>query len=274
MTKIIVTLISVILFTTNVLAQQRYDGISAFAALSKRFPCKTYLRAFRGVPRPATAVLYGTFGDDFSCLNNFIRNNEGKPHLVEIHFSNESCRRSHRCYEGEFFPQWSTPKYNRELRAMRPSLQTKITRRVNAILAKIHPASTSVVVLSTGLEDNLFLNSYLNLYASIKDVWPYLVVRNPEGSHAVNFGFADGLELHGLHPDSQALLCSNDGNPLTLQAARNYVRQTANCEVRLLWSAHLQGIFSGFVRPRLRSFDVPKELTSLLKLFIRNEYAS
>ena len=121
----------------------------------------------------------------------------------------------------------------------------------------------------TGLEDQYFTKSYINLYGVLKEIWPYAIGRNPVGSSPRYIGDADFIELHGLRPHvgNQPTVCVNDGNPLNLQTVGDYVRQTANCQVRMFWSERVQGIAKSFRKPRDRRLVLNSETIALFKKF-------
>ena len=71
-------------------------GQAYYAIQNKTFPCEKALKAYEGVKNPALMFLWGTFGDDLSCVEKFLKMNK-KDKQVYIHFSNECCIRHKTC---------------------------------------------------------------------------------------------------------------------------------------------------------------------------------
>ncbi len=82
-----------------------YVGLSAFAAMNPSFPCNDWLGTLqegtRRVSKPAMAIVWGTFGSNGACVQRFLTQNRDRPHLLEIHFSNQTCLKYRRCATGE-----------------------------------------------------------------------------------------------------------------------------------------------------------------------------
>lgn len=135
----------------------RYIGLSAFAALNSSFPCDTFLASLNKSPAPAMAILLNTFGSDWSCVNKFLSENSNKPHLLEIHFSNEACRRNNRCGSEEFLSGLTVNEYNQVLSDEISSVAPKIARKILDVHSRIESniSPKTRLILSLGLEDNL-----------------------------------------------------------------------------------------------------------------------
>ena len=121
-----------------------YFGPSAFALLHPKFPCEKFLQAMDIKGVTTTAVLWGTFGNDTSCLYKLFDYWASKPEqnfMLEVHFSNESCRRMGRCKKWEFYRGRNTTQYNNMLEKMGPKTTSAVLSRLTEIYAKIYVPS-------------------------------------------------------------------------------------------------------------------------------------
>ena len=233
-------------------------GLSAFAALNKAFPCDQYLELIKESPAPVMPVLYGTFGKDWSCVLNFIEQNKERHHAIEIHFSNERCRYWGRCFEGELLPSLDTDGYNQALEHKDPIILNAIRGRMYEILLMIQavlPISPNTHwILTTGLEDSYSEKAALQIYDTIKTLWPYELRRSPVNP---NTSFPYLLELHGVQVDcATAPIVSNDGDPIeSTSGLRSYVQEHKLCEGLILWQSRAQGITDKFIKPNDRNFS-------------------
>ena len=244
---------------TEPLTFPRFVGLSAFSGLSYDFPCSEYIQAMSKVPNPIMPVVYGTFGTDFSCVSNFIQLQ--KESIVEIHFSNEACRRNNRCYEGEFAAELPVKGYNAALEENDPAILHAIRLRlidlvaVAVSLSDVNPAVTWI--LSTGLEDQFTPLAYSNLHAEIARSWPYEIIRSPLDDNALGSSLT---EHHGVQvPCNTTTIASNDGDPLNVSESAAFATNHRDCKATILWQSNLQGISGEFTRPRDRTFRITSE---------------
>lgn len=238
----------------------QYVGVSAFAAMSPQFPCDRYLAMVNQSEMPAMAVLWGTFGDDTSCIRKFIESNKHRYHLIEIHFSDETCRRNRNCFEGSFFGTQSVSEYNRRLEQGDLDLLVAIGHRITDIRNFVDPVGTefTTFVLSTGLEDNYSCRAYENLSTFLRLFWPYVQLRNPGNRAQKCFRNGDYYEVHGYKSRCRggALFKNEDGTTSSLARSRTFVGDL--CVASFVWRAKHQGRFGGrFVAPKLRRFEIP-----------------
>ena len=138
-------------------AQAQMIGQAFYAIENKTFPCEKSLQVFEGVKNPALMFLWGTFGDDLSCVEKFLKMNK-KEKKVYIHFSNECCRRNGTCKKGELMKNVGVKELNSRLEKKDKDTLEKYKKRMEEILLfidemqKENPNTTWYI--STGLEDN------------------------------------------------------------------------------------------------------------------------
>jgi hypothetical protein len=254
----------------------KFVGLAGFALQHPNFPVGRFLRVYKNVENPATAVLWSTFGTSIDGLKTFCDDVSDRPHVVEIHLSNEVGRKNGRLFQGEFLPQTSTTQYNQFLTAKDVALETQIKNRVMRIQTKANLFSNpnTRILLSIGLEHQFTVSARRTLIEWCRESWPTIeLVNNP----LLNAPIKDGnlLELHGTHPNfgsrREESISNLDGvsvntgdgetyNPyprtsISLSEAKQFLTRTKTSQVRLLWSASLQGLRDGsFKPPRQREF--------------------
>lgn len=246
------------------------------------FPCDSALAAFEpGGNITGLAVLWSTFGSDTACLTRWARRMQqlDVPHLLEIHLSNETCRRAknRKCSDAELSPTLSVAEYNRALAARSAKVIEPLRARIVEIAQVVSAFNTPTLelILSTGLEDNYSREAYAVVLETVRANWPHKVVRNPVGAlrDTAKLG-ADYLEIHGVSPEFSAnepCIANLDGVDIVFphrqsptrervswNAVKNYVRSyQPRCRVTFFWSAPWQGLFSDrFPNPSERTFKV------------------
>lgn len=263
-------------------------GVSYLAMLSKDFPCDTALQVYKGLPEANLEILWGTFGKHFKCLKRWAALPQRK--TLIIHFSNESCRRLGKCYEGEFLPHLSPREYDKLLQEPPKWLKRMIRKRAR----RIRDAMQAMVGLSasihmtTGLESDFGLRAASTLGKLLHRVTPYAIVHNPLlHSRRLPFG------LHEYH--DHRVTCGrggifvNDGtdfafshrgrpygNSLSVQDLLSTWERNerAGCEIQLAWFSGAQGRHTGrFSHPRQRSYRVSGEDVTELNQLLRRKYA-
>lgn len=238
----------------------RWIGLSGFAGLAgDRFPCNQYLEELKRSPAPIFSVLYGTFGNDWACVAEFIEQNKDRPHAVEVHFSNERCRFWGRCFEGELLSNLNTESYNHALESKDRVIIGAIQSRMYEILMMLQilgqRSEFTHWILSTGLEDSYSSKAAEQIYTTLKSLWPYELIRSPVDH------LPSGIipnELHGIQVECQpGGFASNDGNTIsTTPGLRAYVQSTSACAGVILWQPRAQGVDDEFTRPADRSFSI------------------
>jgi len=265
-----------------------YLGLALYAATNSRFPCDQALDSLQDVQKPALSILWGTFGNSQSCVSKFLSRFKDRTHLLQIHFSNETCRFNQRCSNDELFPKIGWHAYGRKLQLMDEETKAVIQARTQTILDTLIPLinDNTKLVLSIGLEDLYFGTAATNLTAAIKEIWPYEVSRNPK-FRAMNIDYIDYQELHGVQQNfaKNPVKCivNQDGidadlgagaklkNAVTKAQIRSWIKKwRASCDAVFLWRAEWQGVSEKyFVKPPRRNFRFPDNdvttIQSLLK---------
>lgn len=252
---------------THALAQER--GVALFAMMSERFPCEQGLKFFEpGADITALSILWSTFGNDPRCVTEWAAKmaKSGRKHTLQIHLSNETCRRAknRKCSEAELSSGMSVSKYNRALESLDPAAIGALELRIKEVreFADRIKTPSMELILSTGLEDNFSLAAYKVVLERVRANWPHLVVRNPvEFNRQRDQLSADIYELHGPNPpflEGQKCIANLDGVDIVFPHRRSptservswkdtvsYLeRYRERCRIAFLWSAPWQGLHS------------------------------
>lgn len=271
--------------------------VSFFAAQAfDKKQCTEALKVYENVQTPCMAILWKTFTlkQNNLCAQTFFNKFNKKPHVLEIHFSNEAGRRNRRLSSYEFLPALSTVKYNSNLERRHRGTLKSIKRNAIEIMdfISINANQNSTVILSTGLEDNFSAQAYRVLIAEIKKNISnkILTVRNPVGKHERDYTSADFIELHGVQPhikpESKSRCILNldgvtidfndrrsDKSRIKISDVPSYIKrgQDHGCIV-FLWWKEPQGIGAEFLSPRSRNFRIhPKQINLINNLIRRFE---
>lgn len=227
----------------SVVYAQEYRGVAAFAAMNPRYPCEQLLRTLDRVKRPAIAILWENFGDDPVCVQRFTDRYHDRPHLLQIHFTNEACRRKRSCFKN-FHAEAGIGDYNRLLEGMPEATRTEVIERLNKIIAFIESVRTpnTRVVLSVGLEDNLSNLAYENLVSVIRANWPFELSRNRH-TGGRSLLFADFEEKHSARgrPGRLACIANEDGNDHGKSQSKKFLKRYRACAAVFLWRGRHQG---------------------------------
>lgn len=281
MARLIFTLIALLLTACgsgagkDVENQPTYLGISAFAIMNPGFPCEAFLETARKVDAPALSFLWGTFGSNPSCIQKWVNENKDKPHLIQIHFSNEVCRKKGNCRGGEFFGELTPSEYDAFIVLGPPRFQLELRHRVNRIKALIQSVANenTLVILSMGLEDQYSYIAANILHQYLKEQWPYEISRNPLDHSDPPVALVH--ELHGVqlpnlsrpnciaNLDGVSISTGEDNYlpSITPEGFSDFIRNNCECRAVFGWNAASQGIQGGtFVAPMDRKFVWSRKL--------------
>ena len=206
------------------------------------------------------AVLWASFGYDFNCLKRFFNENANRPHLLEIHFSNEAARRrsTSKRFANELYRHDSVNDYNRRLERMDEGTQAVIRGRLAEIqdFLRHNANSNTVFVLSLGLEDNYSQRAYESLFSFIYSEWPVAMVRSTlkkKQRAATEF-----LEYHSNNgKPSNGCLANEDGNQNSLSQTKKFFKRYQKCLVTFVWRGRHQGWKKGQHVPlKNRKYDI------------------
>lgn len=268
--------------------------VSYFAAQAfNQQQCNDALKVFNNVDTPCMAILWNTFTikQNNFCTQKFLSRFADKPHILEIHFSNEAGRRNRRLARYEFGAALSTSRYNSNLERGHRGTNKLVQKNAEAIKKFIDTFGNknSIFLVSAGLEDNFTTKAYTAIFKLIRDVFEksVLIVRNPVGEHEQTYIGANYIELHGLNPvfkeaSHGRCIANLDGisirfhdgarsqNEAPLSAIPGFIetyREQA-CLVFLWWNEP-QGISATFKDPRSRKFLIEKFKVNLINNLIR-----
>lgn len=168
-----------------------YKGIAAFAAMGKNFPVRRVLNAYpKNIEMPATAILYGLFGDSWKFPRAFCKKFADRPHLIQWHL----------CFRN--------PPTLKELR--------KRTRAITQRMQKLGNENTRIVicpVLEDSCTDKKFKRIVEVVKQAAKSTYPELeIVRNPYNGGEI-VGPYDYEEHHGGNPRYRKVMRSRIYNP-------------------------------------------------------------
>lgn len=256
-----------------------FVGFSSFAAMNPNYPCSRFLQISKSSNKPAMSILLSTFGNDLSCVQRFLEQNSRASHLLQVHLTNETCRRARgRCTNDEIKPIWGTDRYNLELEKANPILKKEIQARTRFVIDKIIPLTNSktTLMVTTGLEDNFTYDAYLNVQKWIKQAgYSGYLVRNPLSDFCTRDRGAHLCELHSTISfwDRTPCIFNVDGNNLSAREQLVYLRKFRFCHALFFWEPVSQGRDFGqpFSPPKSRSFNLPTSTVNEYKRAI-NQY--
>jgi hypothetical protein len=289
--KYTIGLIAFLLVVANTASAQVCVSFFAAQAFTDK-QCNESLQVFNNVHTPCLAILWKTFTlkQNNLCTQKFLSRFKDKPHILEIHFSNEAGRRNRRLARYEFATSLSTEQYNRNLeRGHRGTLKLiqRNAKAINKFLIKYSNENTTKLV-STGLEDNFTSKAFVAVLQTIKPILQNVrFVRNPVGDYEKYYIGADYIELHGVQPEIKAssygrCLVNLDGisiqfhdgaissTEISIQDLSSFIERyrSKNCIVALWWKEP-QGIESVFKHPRSRKFLIEPYKINLINNLIR-----
>lgn len=286
---IIAALLAIVTATTAASAQTcvSYFAMQAF----NDSECNQALQVFNNVHTPCMAILWKTFTlkQNNLCAQRFLSKFKDRPHILEIHFSNEAGRRNRRLSRYEFAPSLSVNEYNSRLGRRHRGTLRSVQSNAKAIKKFIQNESNenSKILVSTGLEDNFTVKAFKTIVSELRKVLGQgiLIVRNPVGHHEKYYNGADFIELHGVHPqiESKGRCIQNldgisikfspgepDKQEILLSALPAFIErgQALSC-LTFLWWKEPQGIGAIFKHPRARKFLLEPNKINLINNLIR-----
>lgn len=243
------------------LSGQEYVGISAYSMLHPRFPCAEFRAHIRKIAHPAVAILFGTFGADTTCLKDSLDDMANRPHILEIHFSNESARRMHRPFAGELLPSYGVARLNASLKFLPSRVMKAYLKRLNAIFQMVAEVSNenTQILLSFGLEDNYNIRAFRQLEGILRPLVPETITLVRSTNVAAEMDNSILWETHrgkvrGTANNSTTIV-NPDGFVLNKKDYASLIAQCSACKVVYYWSVKLQGRGNAkFTPPRRRHF--------------------
>lgn len=271
-------------------------GMSEFGAMSKHYqgrPCSRMLAIKKSSPRPAMAVLYGSFGKRRGCIKRYAHYclESGKQCFLEMHWSNEHGRKYGTLNKFDLLPTLSPLQIRKKLSN---SIPAKVSARAAEVAALLMPYSSYMTVaISLGLEDQFSANGIDNLYELFTSLSTAQITRSPLNPAAhVPVGMWREFHGYGASPKSTGCVINGDGQDVdfltfsghqlggvkaaTVQDVKGFIQRGAQrgCAV-LLWAAKHQGVWFGKPSPTLsRRFRVDSSDVFTLKKLIKGAYAA
>jgi len=241
-----------------------FTGLSCFAGMSPRFPVERVLAAYPADARkPAIALLHGTFGRSTRLISAFISRFSDRPHMIELHFSNETARIGRgRPYPSDLLPRTDIKTYDRGLARGDAAVMRAVRRHAAKIRKRYEPLvmqnPNTVFVLSTGLESMLSGAAHRRLADAIRGKWPVPLARAPFRLPGCARAGADLREIHRILPRQSecqsATIFNTDGTSvdtgdgeswnqrISLADAERFMERQRGAFAVFLWSASLQGL--------------------------------
>ncbi len=257
-------------FTLESKALNQYVGFSSFAALNPKYPCNRFIKIASSATSPSMTVLLSTFGNDLTCVSKFLNTFKKKSHLLQIHISNETCRRHiGRCTKEELSPTLTTTPYNKALQRGNIKIKRAIQDRAIFIRDKILPLTNkrTKVIVSTGLEDNYNNKAYIKVLSYVKEILPQkniATARSPVTDRCYLLNGANYCELHLTTSVFRGTSCiwNNDGNLNSVNDQLLLFYKFRKCSVLFAWEPTSQGRKSGtqYVEPSRRSFPISSSI--------------
>lgn len=281
------------LVTTTANGQVRGVAYYAIQKFTKA-QCEQALQVFDGVRLPSLSILWGTFGENTSCIRSFLDRFSKVPHILEINITNETCRRAPRyCGLGEIARDLRFWHLNEKLEAHDPTIRAKYAARIRQIKAFIKEATNenTTVFLTTGLEDNFTSKAYRQVVRILKRNAPHFpIVRSTIGPKAylADSYRANYVELHGFGADvstTKSCIFSNDGHDIDFNSGRRPLdgsrsvsellseirRVKRDCSIVFVWW-NSQGVVDGkFVEPRRRNIRLYSKDVSIVNQILKGE---
>lgn len=262
------------------------NGISAMQIMSGHWhtaQCENLIASLKTLQDPAIAILQTSFGKSTFCLRKIGESFRNQDITLQIHFSNEVCRRNRNCTNLDHLYKDSVVKYNRALErsGLIPSVQVnRLLLRARALTKIFGDEPEHRFILSMGLESNYTKKAALNLYGQMRKNWSYEISYNPSKKSYSNRINGTLHELHGYKSVSVGAhncIANGDGSSIdgfdkywrgqsaTVQEARGWAREN-DC-IHLLWIGRWQGFLGErrFIEPHRRRFEFNSEDILLAK---------
>lgn len=212
-----------------------YKGIAAFACMNNKFPIRRVLSAYpRDIEKPATAILYEFFGDNWKFPTRFCKKFSDRPHLIQWHL----------CFRN--------PVTLKEFK--------KRTKEITSKMQEIGNDNTKIIicpVLEDACSDKRFARIVQVVKQAAKTTYPDLeIVRNPYSGGKV-VGPYDYEEHHGRNPSykkksPQSRIYNPDGLSVDFKDGERYFNKMSVQEFEavvsnefflwLIWTASSQGL--------------------------------
>ncbi len=232
----------------------RWTGEAALFAASPEFnvpdengkiPCTELLRSLEKSSAPAIAVLWGTAGEDSTCIWRFAEHFRDRPHLIRIYLFNLTWMDG----DGEWFPGdlyrgFTGHTLSQAFRSRDAGVIAALTQRASDVanaLASVSSENTEFR-FTLALEDVLDPDA-ANIAAKIAEG---ILLQNVDLNPLVSStSTGDRVkEVHGASAScsGQAQVASLDGSHLEFEEMLAWLKQTHDCKEQYLWIYKHQGL--------------------------------
>lgn len=286
--RILFLLILAILFpSTPCFGQTKLTnaGFAVFNLTANRFNCSGFMSSMDRLDEWHIAFLYNTFGNNFDCLEQILKNPKLK--TLEIALLNEPGHRNKRLGSYEFLRQIGSVGTWQKLVANNDStVREKFLSYVKPLREFLSSRLRDDVelLINPGLESNLSDSAGINLVSWARDAFPNArIVWNPLNAQPGRRSKtkADFIEGHGASPNlSEPCVYNMDGTDVSYKTRpalgepeykegqnKNWVKSgrplfqlietySNRCEIALVWVAESNGLdykIPKFVDPRKRN---------------------
>ena len=231
-------------------------GESTYGIMAPSYPVRRMLKCFpKDIEYPCIAALFGCFGVSLRGLKAFCTAFSDRPHLIEMHISNECARRTGRDGK-QILPYLNVSDYQKALSNPAKATKIAVRERVATVMDMFASVSNSktVIVLSAGLESDLRGVALDNIHTIVKNVSRKKIVYSPDGGgdglHLANY-----VETHSVYPNIDCAYWNNDGTSIayhdgedfkpTVQIAtyiNSFKKNWMTKKAVYLWDAKSQGL--------------------------------
>ncbi len=253
-------------------------GFSSFAATHPSYKCSQFLKITKQIPNPAMTIVLKTFGDSYSCVSRFLKQNKNKKHFLQIHLTNETCRRQQgRCSDYEIESKASPYIFNKLVKLQDSQIKKEFQDRVKLAdrIVKKYANFNTEITYTTGLEDNYDKKTYSTIYKWIKEINKGVkIARNPNALRCDYFNGSTYCELHRQKSifSNSSCIFNNDGNILNTKEQLKLFSKFRKCSVLFSWEPETQGRGKQgdkFAEPRNRFFPFPNRIVKQYNLFFK-----
>jgi len=240
-----------------------FTGVAYLAAMHRKFPLHA-LKVFKGIDRPAMAVLWGFFGKNRKPMIEYMRMCSNRPHFLEIYLLH----------------RWGDPiggkdrdKLSKLIENRNPRIMRKIRKRILKITKFVdkYANNNTYPVMGYDLESRMTKKAIMIVAEEVDKIWPYDTCSiSHTGIPGADFvehhhdrqlkrgevGSLDGQEIRFSHRDGNYGKDSLSEAQAHIYMRKNYNKATAV----MYWSKLHQGLTGNTETskpPKKRDIRVP-----------------
>lgn len=262
-------------------------GLSYYALCHDRWPVKDSLDAFETCQNAPIAIVWNTFGNNFSGLSAW--KDLKKRHLIEVHLLNGPGLRNKRLGKYEALYGYSKESFNTSLIRQDKKLNDRLTpyfRDAARTLGQLLPSDRELYV-SPDLESNLTQPAFHSLMRLVRPHFDPLGARyvwNPDLANPEN-GYLQGFyyELHGSTKNHNWIDIYNlDGEDIAFKnrpavlsphigedRLHSWLQERTMSRCNFIWLAEFNGLSAGsFIDPRDRTNFPSRETFQIVRQYL------